>query len=87
VRPGVTHTPNLYFISSHHHIRVWILHRSYLSLNSVVAHLFVRPHLVINAVLIVVFMFLLVFWIAFPEITLRGDVTRVSRVIINGAVV
>jgi hypothetical protein len=40
---GVGHAPNLYFISNHHHIRVCVLFRSYLSLNSVVVHQFVRP--------------------------------------------
>jgi hypothetical protein len=40
----------------------------------------VRPHLVINAVLIV-------FMIVLVGISLRGEVTHVSWVIINGAVV
>jgi hypothetical protein len=84
---GVGHAPNLYFISNHHHIRVCVLFRSYLSLNSVAVHRFVRPHLVINTVLIVFFLFLLVFLIALARISLHGEVTRVSRVIINGAVV
>jgi hypothetical protein len=35
VLPGVVHAPNLYFNSSDHHIRVWVLLRSYLSSNSV----------------------------------------------------
>jgi hypothetical protein len=86
VRPGVVHAPNLYFTSSHHHIRVWVLLRSYLSSNSIALHRFVRPHLVINAVLIAFFLFLLVFLIALAGISLRGEVTRVSRVITNGAV-
>jgi hypothetical protein len=70
--------PNLYFISNHHHIRVWVLLRSYLSSNSVVVHRFVRPHLVINAVFIAFFMFLLVFLIMFAGISLHGEVTCVT---------
>jgi hypothetical protein len=85
VRPGVTHAPNLYFNSSHHNIRVWVLLRSYLSSNSVTIHRFVKPHLVINANLIVFFLFLLVFLIALAGISLRGEVTRVSRVITSRA--
>jgi hypothetical protein len=84
VPPGVVHAPNPYFNSNHRHIRVWVLLRSYLSSNSVTVHRFVRPHLVINAVLIV---FLLVFSIALAGISLRGEVARVSRVITNRAVV
>jgi hypothetical protein len=87
MRKGVMQAPNLYFISNHHHIRVWVLLRSYLSSNSVVVHRFVRPHLVINAVLIVFFLFLLVFLIVLAGISLRGKVTHVLRVITNGAVV
>jgi hypothetical protein len=30
VPPRVVHTPNLYFISSHHHIRVWVLLRLFI---------------------------------------------------------
>jgi hypothetical protein len=41
----------------------------------------------INAVLIVFFLFLLVFLIVLAGISLRGEVTRVSREIPNGAVV
>jgi hypothetical protein len=81
------HAPNLYFNSSHHHIRVLVLLRSYLSSNSVVVHWFVKPHLVINAVLIASFLFLLVFLIVLAGISLRGKVTRVSRVITKGAMV
>jgi hypothetical protein len=47
----------------------------------------VKLHLVINIVLIAVFLFLLVFLIALAWISLRGEVTRVSRVITNGEVV
>jgi hypothetical protein len=47
----------------------------------------VRPHLVINAILIAFFLFLLVLLIALAEISLRGEVTCVSRVITHGAVV
>jgi hypothetical protein len=78
VRPGVMHAPNLYFNSSCRHIRVWILLRSYISSNNVVVHRFMRPHLVINAVLIAFFVFLLVFLITLAGISLRGEVTRVS---------
>jgi hypothetical protein len=42
---------------------------------------------VINAVLIAFFMFLLVFLIMLAVISLRGEFTRVSQVITNGAVV
>jgi hypothetical protein len=66
---------------------VWVLLRSYLSSNSVAVHCFVRPHLVINTYLIVFFLFFLVFLIALVGISLHGEVTRVSRVITNGAVV
>jgi hypothetical protein len=47
----------------------------------------VRPHLVINAVLIVFIPFLLVFLIALAGISLCGKVTHVSWVITKGAVV
>jgi hypothetical protein len=87
VRPGVMHALNLYFNSSRHHIRVWVLLRSYLSSNNSVVHRFVRPQLVINIVLVAFYLFLLVFLIALAGISLRGEVTRVSRVITNGAVV
>jgi hypothetical protein len=80
------HAPNLYFISSHHHIRIWVfLLRSYLSSNSVVVHRCVRPQLVINTILVVIFLFLFVFLIALPGISLLGKVTRVSQVTTNGA--
>jgi hypothetical protein len=81
------HAPNLYFNSSRRHISVWLFLRSYLSSNNVVVHRFVKPHLMINAVLIAFFLFLLVFLIALADISLHGEVTRVSRVITNGAVV
>jgi hypothetical protein len=81
------HSTNLYFNRSRHHIRVRVLLRSYLSSKSVAVHRFVKPHLVINVVLIVFFMFLLVFLIALAGISLCGEVTRVLRVITNGAVV
>jgi hypothetical protein len=87
VRPGFTPAPNLYFNSSCHHIRVSVLLRSHISSNNIVVHRFVKPHLVINAVLIAFFLFLLVFLIALAGISLHGEVTRVSRVITNGAVV
>jgi hypothetical protein len=41
---------------------------------------------VINTVLVVFFPFLLVFLIALGRISLRGEVTRASRVIPNGVV-
>jgi hypothetical protein len=87
VRPGVTHASNFYFTNIHRHIRVWIFLRSYLSSNSIVVYRFVRPHLMINAALIVFFLFLLMFLIALVGISLRGEVTRVSWVITNGVVV
>jgi hypothetical protein len=48
---------------------------------------FLRPQLVINTILVVFFMFLLVMLIALARISLQGEVTRVSRVITNVAVV
>ena len=87
IPPGIVHAPKLYSISSRHHIRVWVLLRSYLSSNSIVVHRFVRLQLVINTVLVVFFLFLLVFLIALVGISLRCEVTRVSQVITNGAVV
>jgi hypothetical protein len=75
---GVVDAPNLYFNSSNHHIRVWFFHRSYLSSNSVDVHQFVRPYLVINAVLIVFILSLLVFLIVLAGISIHGEVTRVS---------
>jgi hypothetical protein len=81
------HAPNLYFNSSRQHIRVWILLRSYISSSSVVVHRFVSPHLVINAVLIAFFMFLIVFLITLAGIRLHGKVTRVSQVITKGSMV
>jgi hypothetical protein len=47
----------------------------------------VKPHLVINTVLVVFFMLLLVFLIALVGINLCGEVTHVSWVITNGEVV
>jgi hypothetical protein len=87
IPPGIVHAPKLYSISSRHHIRVWVLLRSYLSSNSIAVHRFVRLQLVINTVLVVFFLFLLVFLIALVGINLLGEVTRVSRVITNGVVV
>jgi hypothetical protein len=67
---------------------VWILLRSYMSSNSIVVHRFVKPHLMINRVLVAFYMFvLLVFLIALAEISLRGEVTHMSRLITNGALV
>jgi hypothetical protein len=42
---------------------------------------------VVNTVLITFFLFLLVFLIALVGISLRGEITRVSRVITNEKVV
>jgi hypothetical protein len=58
-----------------------------MSSNNIVILRFVTPHLVINTILVAFYMFLLVFLIALVGISLRGEVTRVSRVITNGAVV
>jgi hypothetical protein len=58
-----------------------------MSSNSIVVHQFVRPHLVINRVLIVLFLFLLVFLITLTGISLLGKGTHVSQVITNGTVV
>ena len=87
VRPGVLHAPNPYLFSSRRHFRVWVLLRFILSSNSITVHRFVRPHFVINTVLITTFLFLLVFSVALAGICLLGVVIRVTRVIINGAVV
>src|SRR5579859_7174170 len=86
-RPGVLHAPNLYLFSSRHYFRVWVLLRFILSSNSVAVHRFVRPHFVINTVLIATSLFLLVFLVALAGISLLGEVIRVTRVITNGAVV
>jgi hypothetical protein len=56
-------------------------------LNSVVVHRFVRPHLMINDVLIAFFLFLFVFLIALAGIKLHDEVMRVLEVITNGAMV
>jgi hypothetical protein len=60
---------------------------SYLSLNSVIVHRFVRPHLVINTILVEFILFSVVFLIELAGISLCGKVTDVSWVITNGAVV
>ena len=86
-RPGVLHAPNPYLFSSRCHFRVWVLLRFILSSNSVAVHRFVRPHFVINTVLIATSLFLLVFSVALAGISLLGEVIRVTRVITNGAVV
>src|SRR6266542_4489748 len=79
--------PNPYLFSSRRHFRVLVLLRFILSSNSVAVHRFVRPHFVINTVLIATFLFLLVFSVALAEISLLGEVIRATRVITNGAVV
>src|SRR5436189_1129018 len=80
-RPGVLHAPNPYLFSSHRHFRVWILLRFILSSNSIAVHRFVRPHFVINTVLIATSLFLLVFSVALAGVSLLGEVIRVTRVI------
>src|SRR5438034_11448124 len=87
VRPGVLHAPESYLFSSRRHFRVWILLRFILSSNSNTVHRLVRPHFVINTVLIATFLFLPVFSVALAGISLLGEVIRVSQVITNGAVV
>jgi hypothetical protein len=57
-----------------------------MSSNIVVVHRFVRPYLVVNTILVVFFLFLPMFLIALAGIRLHGEVTRVSWVITNGAV-
>src|SRR6266540_511802 len=64
-----------------------VLLRFILSSNSIAVHRFVRPHFVINTVLIATSLFLLVFSVALAGISLLGEVIRVTRVITNGAVV
>src|SRR5438132_6382406 len=64
-----------------------VLLRFILSSNNITVHRFVRPHFVINTVLIATFLFLLVFSVALAGISLLGEVIRVTRVITNGAVV
>src|SRR5438132_10143979 len=86
-RPGVLHAPNPYLFGSHRHFRVWVLLRFILSPNSIAVHRFVRPHFMINTVLIATSLFLLVFSVALAGISLLGEVIRVTRVITNGAVV
>src|SRR6266542_1091985 len=79
--------PNPYLFISRRHFRVRVLLRFFLSSNSVTVHRFVRPHFVINTVLIATPLFLLVFSVALAGISLLGEVIRVTRVITNGAVV
>ena len=67
--------------------RSGVLLRFILSSNSVAVHRFVRPHFVINTVLIATSLFLLVFSVALAGVSLLGEVIRVTRVITNGAVV
>src|SRR5205809_2213725 len=86
-RLGVLHAPNPYLFSSRRHFRVQVLLRFILSSNSVTVHRFVRPHFVINTVLIATSLFLLVFSVALAWVSLLGEVMRVTRVITNGAVV
>src|SRR5438132_10628445 len=69
-RPGVLHAPNPYLFSSRRHFRVRVLLRFILSSNSIAVHRFVRPHFVINTVLIATSLFLLVFSVALAGISL-----------------
>jgi hypothetical protein len=57
---------------------------TYLLLDNVIVHQFVRPHLMINAVLFAFFLFLLVFLIVLAGTSPSGEVTHVSQVITNG---
>ena len=68
-------------------VRVRVLLRFILSSNSIAVHQFVRPHFVINTVLIATSLFLLVFSVALAGVSLVGEVIRVTRMITNGAVV
>src|SRR6266540_3711830 len=79
--------PNPYLFSSCRHFRVWVLLRFILSSNSIAVHRFVRPHFMINTILIATFLFLLVFSVALAGISFLGEVIRVTRMITNGAVV
>src|SRR5438105_15755198 len=78
-RSGVLHAPNPYLFSSRRHFRVWVLLRFILSSNSITVHRFVRPHFVINTVLIAIFLFLLVFSLAVVFITLLLELMCVTR--------
>jgi hypothetical protein len=55
--------------------------------NNIVVERSVRPHLVIHTILIVLFLFLLIVLIVLAGISFHGEVTRVSRLITNRAVV
>jgi hypothetical protein len=85
--PGVTHTLILYLFSSHRQIRFEFCLDQFclrtLSPSSVCETPF-RNQYNFGCVS---FLFLLVFLIALAGIGLRGEVIRVSRVIINGAMV
>jgi hypothetical protein len=85
-RPRVPHALKLYLFGSRHHIRVEFC-LDYSVTEQCCRHQLVRPHFVINTILVVFFLFLLVFLIALVGISLCGEVTRVSRVITNGSVV
>jgi hypothetical protein len=85
--PGVTHTLILYLFSSHHHIRFEVLLRSILPSTVSPSTVCETPSRNQYNFDCVSFLFLLVFLIALVGISLRGKVTRVSRVITNGAVV
>jgi hypothetical protein len=84
-RPGVTHALILYIFSNCCHIRVVLLR--------LFCHRTVSPSSACETPshnqhgLVAFFLFLLVFFIVLAGISLRGKVTRVSRVITNEEVV
>jgi hypothetical protein len=86
-RPGVTHALILYLFSSRRHIRFRVLLSSFyhrtISLSSV-CETSSRNQYNFGCVSL---LFLLVFLIVLAGISLRGEVTRVSWVITNGAMV
>jgi hypothetical protein len=81
VRVGVTHSLMPYLFNIRRHIRVGFC-LDYSVIEQYRCHRLVRPHLTINTILVVIFLFFLVFLIV-----LHGEDTHVSRVITNGAVV
>jgi hypothetical protein len=87
VRPGVTHALILYLLSSHCHIRFWVLLRSFYHRTMSPSSVCETPSRNQYNFGCVSFLFLLVFLIALAGISLRGEVIRVSWVITNGAVV
>ena len=84
---GDLHIPKPYFISNCHLHYGGVLLRFIMSSNTVAAHRFVSPHLIIITILIAFFLLLLLFLIALAGISIRGEVTHVSQVITCGVVV